>query len=446
MLDQVQNIGIELFNLICVITLLSYFFIRTKVFKRVYTSGGSIKDRIIIILFFGALSIYGNMSNIWLYGSQANVRNFGPVIAGLMFGPWIGLGAAVIGALFRYSLGGITAIPCSLTTLIAGILAGIVWILNKKRYVGTLKAIIFIILIEVIDLVMMFLIVGRGPAVMSIIEYMWVPMLPLYIAGISIFSIIYNNYFTEQKNREELELRKIETKSAIEIQKGFLPKSPPLIQGYDIYACTYPARDVGGDFFDYIPLDDGSTGLVIADVSGKSVPAAIFMALSCTTVRVLAQSVKNPHLAVSQVNSTITRYAENGMFFSMFYSEINPENGILSYVNAGHPSPLIIRNTGTVEELILTGPIVGFLEDHKYAESSVSLDFGDMMVCYTDGVTEAQQHDGKMFGKGRLIETSVRMRSSTSEEIITGIINEINQFVGDITQFDDITLLIVKKI
>ena len=221
MFDLIIPVAWELFQIIAVITLCSYFIIRTDVFNRLIQENGSIKDKILIILFFGVISIYGTMSNIVLDGSPANVRDLGPVIAGLCFGPWIGLGSAIIGAIFRYSFGGITAVPCTLTTLLAGTLAGIVWIINKKRYIGTYYALIFISLIELLHLGLIFLIAGDGPEVMAIIDNMWTIMLPLYLFGIAIFSIFYKNYTNEKKNREELERERVELQFAQETNKYY---------------------------------------------------------------------------------------------------------------------------------------------------------------------------------------------------------------------------------
>lgn len=443
--ELIVDVGFELFQLISVITLASYFIIRTSIFHRVVIRTGSIWDRLLITLFFGALSIYGTMSNIWLNGSPANVRDLGPVIAGLMFGPWIGIGVAGIGAVFRFSLGGVTVIPCTLTTLLAGVLAGAVWRLNNKRFIGTVPAVIFIIFIEAMHLGLILLIAGDSPEVRAILEFMWSIMLPLYIIGISVFSIIYANYIIEQKDREELERKQVELRSAHEIQNSFLPNHSPVLSNYDLFACTYPAREVGGDFFDYIPFDDGRVGFVIADVSGKSIPAAIFMALSCTMVRVSASCIQRPDLAARQVNSLITRYAESGMFFSMFYGILSPDDGVVTYVNAGHPPPILIRQNRDVLELPRTGSIIGFLEDQIFTESDVELEEGDLLVCYTDGVTEARRADGEMFGKIRLHEVIATVRSKPSEEVAGCIIDEINRFVGETPQFDDISLLIVQR-
>jgi len=445
MLDLIFSEVLELFQLICVITLASYFIIRTDVFNRLILEKGSIKDKLLIILFFGILSIYGTMSNIILDGSPANVRDLGPVIAGLCFGPWIGLGSAIIGALFRFSLGGITVIPCTLTTIIAGILAGIVWKINKKQYIGTYYAVIFIFLIELLHLGLILLLAGNGPEVREIIENMWTIMVPLYFIGISIFSIVYKNYITEKKTHEELEREKIELQFAQEIQESFLPKGAPSIIGYDISACAYPAREVGGDFYDFILLKDGGVGFVIADVSGKSVPAALFMALSCTIIRVSAGWIRSPGQVAEEVNTLITLYAESGMFFSMVYGIISPRDDCITYINAGHPPPVFFRSDGSFNELHLTGTIIGFMEDQKFKEADVCLEKGDLIVCYTDGVTEAQCFSGERFGKARLYQVIDENKSKNAEDIIRSIIVEINRFVGKYPQFDDITLLVIKR-
>jgi len=204
MYDLPFSIIYELVQLVCVIILASYFFIRTKIFQRCISGHGSSRDTIILILVFGAFSIYGNVSGIWLYGSEANVRDIGPVIAGLLFGPVIGIGSAIIGALFRLSLGGVTAIPCSLTTIIAGILASIIWFKNKKRFIGPVKAVIFILVLQIIHLSLVLLISGTSIDVLAIVTTMWVLMVPLYVIGISVFSIIYEQYVAELKEHEEL--------------------------------------------------------------------------------------------------------------------------------------------------------------------------------------------------------------------------------------------------
>jgi len=439
------DLGLELFQIICVITLASYFIIRTGIFNRVLSGKGSIKDKFLIIFFFGALSIYGTISKLTLFGSMANVRDLGPVIAGLTFGPWIGLGTAIIGAAFRFSLGGVTAVPCTITTIIAGVSAGLLWYLNKKRYIGTLHAVIFIILLELVHLALILLIAGTGPEVQKILKYMWTTMLPLYIIGIVIYSVVYLNYRTEKKNLEELVEKQFELKSAYEIQNSFLPRHPPVVPGYDLYACTCPAREMGGDFFDYFPLDDGKIGFVIADVSGKSVPAAIFMALSCTIVRVAARWIQKADQVVNRVNTLITWFAESGMFFSMVYGVVSPVEGTVHYVNAGHPPPVLLRKNKEIEELQRTGTIIGFKEDRTFGEAAIVLKDGDLIVCYTDGVTEARSKDGTMFGKERLCEVIAGCQSKGAEETVGSILDEIRQFTGDTAQFDDITLLILKK-
>nr|WP_319537921.1 SpoIIE family protein phosphatase [uncultured Methanospirillum sp.] len=444
MYDLPFSIIFELVQLVCVIILASYFFIRTNVFQRSSSGHGSFRDKVILVLVFGAFSIYGNISGIWLYGSEANVRDLGPVIAGLLFGPGIGISSAIIGAVFRFSLGGVTVIPCTLTTLIAGILAGLVWWVNKKKYIGTFRAILFILLLEIIHLTLIILLSGTSIDVLAIVTTMWILMVPLYVIGISVFSIIYEQYVAELKEHEELQRQQIELNSATEIQRGFLPKEMPTLPGYEIYASSTPARKVGGDFFDFISFDNGDLGLVIADVSGKSVPAALFMGLSCTAVRVCSRWVFSPSSLLGQVNSHIVRYAESGMFFSIYFALLKPDSGSVSYVNAGHPSPILIRDTDIIE-LSRTGPIIGFMDGEDFFEKEITLQDGDLLVCYTDGVTEAKRSDGEMFGKKRLIQVVKSSREEPVHDINDMILAEISRFAGDAPQFDDISLLIVKK-
>ena len=169
------------------------------------------------------------------------------------------------------------------------------------------------------------------------------------------------------------------------------------------------------------------------------------MALSCTIVRVAARWIQKADQVVNRVNTLITWFAESGMFFSMVYGVVSPVEGTVHYVNAGHPPPVLLRKNKEIEELQRTGTIIGFKEDRTFGEAAIVLKDGDLIVCYTDGVTEARSKDGTMFGKERLCEVIAGCQSKGAEETVGSILDEIRQFTGDTAQFDDITLLILKK-
>jgi sigma-B regulation protein RsbU (phosphoserine phosphatase) len=277
------------------------------------------------------------------------------------------------------------------------------------------------------------------------------------IVAVFIFSTIIQNLISERKTR--LEKEKLETEMArknaelqiaAEIQRNFLPETLPKTEGFDIAAKSIPAKEVGGDFFDVIPLEvmpisSSRTGIMIADVSGKGVPAALFMALSRIVVRVTAMWFRKPSEVISFANPIIANNSKTGMFVTLFYGVIDKDTRTLTYVNAGHNPPIVLRKkTGEIEELTLTGMAVGALEDATYSQQEIPLAPGDVMVLYTDGITEAVNDREEMYDLPRLIETIRNNSNSSSKELADEIISSVFAFSGTTPQFDDITLMVVK--
>ncbi len=244
---------------------------------------------------------------------------------------------------------------------------------------------------------------------------------------------------TAEKERLQKELE-----IARGIQLRLLPQHPPYIEGMDLAANNIPAQEIGGDFYDYIPISRGSWGLVIADVSGKGMPAAIFMGLSRTIVRASATDNPSPAAAIKQANELICRDSTSGMFVTLFYAILNAKERKLRYVNAGHNPPLLIRNGGEVESLRTRGIALGVTHYIDLQEAERILRPGDTIVFYTDGVTEAINVEEEAFGERRLIEI-VRENSNLPARGIIGKVEEaVVAFAGKEPQFDDITLLVLK--
>jgi len=244
---------------------------------------------------------------------------------------------------------------------------------------------------------------------------------------------------TAEKERLQKELE-----IARGIQLRLLPQHPPYIEGMDLVANNIPAQEIGGDFYDYIPISRGSWGLVIADVSGKGMPAAIFMGLSRTIVRASATDNLSAAAAIKQANELICRDSTSGMFVTLFYAILDVKERKLRYVNAGHNPPLLIRNGGEVELLRARGIALGVTHYIDLQEAERTLQPGDTIVFYTDGVTEAINAEEEAFGERRLIEI-VRENSSLPARGIIGKVEEaVVAFAGKEPQFDDITLLVLK--
>ena len=253
----------------------------------------------------------------------------------------------------------------------------------------------------------------------------------------------------EELNRTTAEKERLlkELEIAKGIQQSFLPTSAPVMDRIDISAVTAPARVVGGDFYDFIPFGKDRWGLVVADVSGKGMPAALFMALSRTLVHASAAGVASPAAAIERANKLIIEDNRANMFVTLFYAIVDSSKMTLDYVNAGHNPPIIVgERPGDVVLLKAQGVPLGLSSELKLEMNTVNIKPGNVVTLYTDGVTEAINDDGERFETERLAEVVNKNRLSSAGGIITSIQDEISRFVGKQPQFDDITLMVLKAL
>jgi len=247
---------------------------------------------------------------------------------------------------------------------------------------------------------------------------------------------------TAEKERLQKELE-----IARGIQLRLLPQHPPYIEGFDLAANNLPAQEIGGDFYDYIPVALDSWGLIIADVSGKGMPAAIFMGLSRTIVRASATDNPSAVAAIKQANELICRDSTSGMFVTLFYAILDAKTRKLRYVNAGHNPPLLFRKgSDEVISLRTRGIALGVAHFIDLQEDEKTLESGDLVVFYTDGVTEAINEKEEAFGELRLIEIVSRNRHLSARELISKVEEGVVNFAGTKNQFDDITMLVLKAL
>jgi sigma-B regulation protein RsbU (phosphoserine phosphatase) len=264
---------------------------------------------------------------------------------------------------------------------------------------------------------------------------------------------LYGTVLDRERITQELRL-------ASEIQTSFLPESCPFLSGWDIAADWHAAREVGGDFYDFIPLGRDRLGLVIADVSDKGVPAALFMSLSRTLLRATAQDIRSPARALQHVNELILSDARSSMFVTVFYGVLNRHTGQLTYASAGHNPPIWWRHSpaprvlddgevGGAESqmtmLTARGVVLGVAEDIVLEERQIVMGPGDLLVLYTDGVTEPINGQVEEFGEERLMRTIAGASEKPCRELVHLIHDTVSAFVGDQPQFDDYTLVAVKR-
>lgn len=246
----------------------------------------------------------------------------------------------------------------------------------------------------------------------------------------------------EQKKRLDYELG-----LARQIQTSFLPAKPPQVPGYEIDAAWRAAREVGGDFYDLIPLQHHRLGLVIADVSDKGLPASLFMALTRTIIRTMAIGKPTPREALERANDVIIADAQSDMFVTCFYGVLEPETGVVTYVNGGHNPPLMYQQaTQTVQLLKEHGIALGILPNIELPQQQFRLECGDGIVLYTDGVTDALDRAGEEeFGTSRLTELVRRNGDQSAHALTQEILRAVEEFTQGAPQFDDLTVVVVKK-
>lgn len=250
--------------------------------------------------------------------------------------------------------------------------------------------------------------------------------------------------------QEELKRQRLEEELSLgkQIQLSMLPKSSPTAPGWEFVAIYQAARTVGGDFYDYfeLPGQPQRLGILIADVADKGVPAALFMALSRTIIRTTALSGRGAAAALLRANQLIMNDSQSDLFLSAFYAILELENGRLLYANAGHNRPLCYRaRDGRVQDLKARGTILGAFEDIQIEERRISLTPGDALLFYTDGVSEALDAQGEMFGTQRLSDVFERSASGSAQDVKMAIVDAYNNFTGDVEQSDDVTFIVVKR-
>ncbi len=245
---------------------------------------------------------------------------------------------------------------------------------------------------------------------------------------------------TAEKERmlKELEIAK-------EIQESFLPDSTPKMEGFDIVVTSLPAMVVGGDFYDFIPINNEAWGIVVADVSGKGIPAAMYMALSRTLIRASAIGSLSPLDAIRQANALILEESRANMFVTLFYMILNSKTMRLMYVNAGHNPPIVMHEGDAgITLLKAQGTPLGVSKDLIAGVDEIGLKKGDVIALYTDGITEALNDKGEQFGMKRLTGVINENKSLLVSEIEKKVMADLRAFVGREPQFDDITLVMLK--
>ena len=260
-----------------------------------------------------------------------------------------------------------------------------------------------------------------------------------------VFALLIENARLNERALEQEKLRR-DVALAAEVQKRLLPAQPPVCAAASFAAFTLPARTVGGDYYDFLDLADGRIGIAIADIAGKGIPAALLMSAVQASLRVMAEERDlSPSKLAAQMNRFLYGSTATSSYATFFYAQLDFRNWRLRYVNAGHNPPFLVRRIGedvAITDLTAGGTVLGLFPDVGYEDGDIELRAGDLLVAYTDGVTEARDADGEEFGEERLKKFLRAVVGAPVEEIASSLTDRVREWIGTAEQYDDVTFVI----
>lgn len=402
----------------------------------------------------GIFGIYGTMSGLQLNGAIISVRDIGPMLAGCTSGPLGGLIAGVIAGVHRFIVGStdsmtsrLVTVACILATVSIGVMCGF---LSKKFHDRLIKpwwALLIGIVMETFHLSLVLLIVKPFSAALEIVKTIAIPFLLVNAVGFTLM-ITMIEYFEKQR-RITLERSRLKTELEVAtvIQRSLLP---PITESYpgraeiEIAASMDPAKEVGGDFYDVFFVDKDRLCFVVADVSGKGIPAALFMANSKTTIQNCVRDIPTLAEAAAAANEGLCRNNTAEMFVTAWLGVLDLTSGKVNFVCAGHNPPVLISEDKASFVKLKGGFVFAGLEGVKYREHSLELKKGQSLFLYTDGVTEAENSRHELYGEERLLACLENAYGKSPEGLIAEVKNSLDSFVAGFDQFDDITMLCIR--
>jgi len=262
------------------------------------------------------------------------------------------------------------------------------------------------------------------------------------LASVAAIRVENARLLEERMERQRLEN---ELQLAVEIQQRFQPSAPPQIEGFDLQGISFPCYEVGGDYYDFIRLDDGQYLIALGDVSGKGTAAALLMSSLHAAVHAQAETNNSLVRKVNSINDYLANNTPANRFVTLFVAELNPEDGTINFVNAGHNPPVIVHSGGTVEQLGSGGLPLGIMSGFGYTLGKAQLHAGDVLVLYSDGVSEANNPTGEEFGIERLCEVIQRHLDKPANRMRDRIEDALSKFSDNTPAGDDITFVIVKR-
>ncbi|MBR0538305.1 MAG: SpoIIE family protein phosphatase [Clostridia bacterium] len=398
-------------------------------------------------LFGGLFGIYGNIAGMELNGAVISVRDIGPMLAGLMGGPFSGLIAGAIAGGHRLTMGGITAEACVVATCSIGLICGILSVKVPavlKKYFWTL---LIGVAMEILHLGVVLLMVKPFSTGWDIVRQIALPFISVNAVGIASMMSMIHYIERQQAMALDRERMRSELEVASVIQHSLLPtlneKYPGRLE-IAVSGSMQAAKEVGGDFYDVFFVGPDKLALLIGDVSGKGVPAALFMASAKIILQNCIRDIPKLSDALFTGNNLLCEKNEADMFVTVWAGVLDLRSGILSYVNAGHNPPVLLREGKAEYVKSRGGFVLAGLENTPYQEKELQLQAGDGLFLYTDGVTEATSRENELYGDGRLLDCLTQSPGADVQTMLEQVKHSVDAFVKDNEQFDDMTMLCVR--
>ena len=447
MISDMSLIFTKMIGTLAVILVVSAFIGGSDVLSKIVKTERKLKYYVIVGLLGGIFGIYGNISGFDVNGAVISVRDIGPMLAGFTGGPIGGLIAGLIAGVHRLTIGGITAKACVVATCCTGLICGAV---SKKWYDYIIKPHITLLisaLMEVFHLSIVLVMVKPFETAVDIVEKIAVPFIAVNSLGFVLMIIIMT--YTEKQRALTMEKNRIQSELEVAnvIQHSLLPlinENYPGCKELDISASMEAAKEVGGDFYDVFYVDPTHLAFVIGDVSGKGVPAALFMASAKITLQNCIRDIPELSQAVEIANNALCARNEAEMFVTMWVGILDFTSGTLEFVSAGHNPPVLLHNNKAEMLKFKNGFVLAGMENMKYKKHSIQLEKGDIVYLYTDGVTEAEDKNHNLFGDERLLATFENKSENSSAEMVENVKSAVDTFINGNSQFDDMTMLCFK--
>ena len=434
----------KMIGTLAVILVVSAFIGSSDIISKFLSKGKKWEYPAIAGILGGVFGIYGNISGFSLNGAVISVRDIGPMLAGFIGGPIGGVVAGLIAGIHRLTLGGITAKACVVATCCIGFMCGLIsskWHTSvKKAYIAFLES----ACMEAFHLCVVLVLVKPFETAFDIVKQIAIPFIAINSVGFALMVTIIT--YTERQRALMIEKSRMQSELEVAnvIQHSLLPVISETYPGrheVDVSASMEAAKEVGGDFYDLFFVDGSRIAFMIGDVSGKGVPAALFMATAKITLQNCIRDVPSLSEAIRTANNALCARNDADMFVTLWVGILDLNTGIMTYVSAGHNPPVVVKNQTPAFLKAKNGFVLAGMENMIYRENTVSLDAGDVVYLYTDGVTEANDANGALFGEDRLLQCFENAGEKTAAQILTGVTQAVDAFVQANDPFDDITML-----